>query len=218
MKLTNAIRETIFRNLLAVSPLMATAKKTVKERADLLEEIRQACLKQEGTSDAEIDATVKKVRGIKSNAFLNIGIYTEGSVLKFAIRGESRELLLTGNRNKWINNQRKNLSNPDIYGKQVLPTVNSAHVPQTRVLLSVENADLFYDRLIKSDVETEGLFDAFNAYQLQIMAALNTCTTDTALLKAWPDVAPYLPKTVVTKSTDVALSAETLNAICGIPQ
>lgn len=52
----------------------------------------------------------------------------------------------------------------------------------------------------------------------QVMGVLSNYTSDTALVKAWPDVEQYLPAPAKPKTTAVALDVETLNQICGIPR
>lgn len=54
IRLNNEIKSQLCHNLLLASPLFEKAKAAVNERAKIVEEIRQALLKQENTSDEQI--------------------------------------------------------------------------------------------------------------------------------------------------------------------
>lgn len=68
------------------------------------------------------------------------------------------------------------------------------------------------------DARRRDVLDEYATLKAQVMGVLSNYTSDTALVKAWPDVEQYLPAPVKKASTAVALDVETLNQICGIPR
>lgn len=68
IRLNNEIKNQLCHNLLLASPLFEKAKAAVNERAKIVEEIRQALLKQENTSDEQITKAREAFKDIRSRA------------------------------------------------------------------------------------------------------------------------------------------------------
>lgn len=75
----------------------------------------------------------------------------------------------------------------------------------------------FCKRLDKNDKARRALRAKYDEFKLSVMGTLNKYTTDTKLIKAWPEVKQFIPQEE-KKSTAVALDVKTLNEICGIPR
>ncbi|MBW6090750.1 hypothetical protein KZ770_18760 [Escherichia coli] len=75
--------------MLLASPLFEKAKAAVNERAKIVEEIRQALLKQENTSDEQI---TKAREDFKDNSFIKMQVGAKTAILKVIINGEYHEL------------------------------------------------------------------------------------------------------------------------------
>lgn len=222
MRLTNTIRETIFRNLLAVSPLMDRAKEVVARRAKLAEDIRQELLYISGTEDTAIEAFIKDVKGLDSfkNNFCSANVSISTGDINFSIKGEYRSMAQNGTIRVYNRDfgGRVSTNNGIVFGPEVVDAPKKNYAPLDSMPLTGIRVDKFHDRLCSSDVESEDIFNELTGYKLQVMAALKAVVTDAALIKAWPEVEPFIPKPVKLPKTDVALSFSSLNAICGIPK
>lgn len=75
----------------------------------------------------------------------------------------------------------------------------------------------FIKRQDALDQRRRSVRDQYDELEGVVMAALNKHTSDTKLVKAWPQIEQYIPG-VEKKSTEVALDVRTLNAICGLPK
>lgn len=80
------------------------------------------------------------------------------------------------------------------------------------------DADKFHDDLCASDVEVDSLFSELEAFRLKVMGALKDINTVKQLQKHWPDAVEYLPEIVRPAKTEISLSVDDLNAICGLPK
>ena len=75
----------------------------------------------------------------------------------------------------------------------------------------------FCKRLDKNDKSRRELRAKYDEFKLSVMGTLDKYTTDTKLIKAWPEVKQFITQEE-KKSTAVALDVKTLNEICGIPR
>lgn len=218
MKLTKEIKAQLTQNLLEGSPLLAKARQVVADRAVLIEEIRQALLKQYNLTDEKID-DIKA--SMKYEGFVNIETEKRSS-LRFSIKGESRNLELNGLDSRYHRDGkhvgRHTLETDGVLGVKVTDSVTKQYVGVENLYLPVEKADDFYDRLIVSDEAINSLYEEAYAFRHQVMGALTQVTTVKKLQEVWPDAVAYLPDMVKQQSTAVALPVETLNAICGLPK
>lgn len=220
-RLTKETKKTLCENLLRVSPLYQKAKDTLINRVKLVERIRLACLSQEGTSDEEISAVVEKVnkiKAIKNFAEPDIRMATTlSSTLEIGINGERRDLSTRGVDRLWSNTRYSHrITDTEYFGKEIIPSdIPSGFVPINRVLL--KNADNFYDELLSSDSQIASLLDELEEFRLKVMGALQPINTVKQLEKHWPDAVPHLPIIVRPTKTEIALSPDALNAICGLP-
>ncbi|UOY50285.1 hypothetical protein LCD43_16700 [Enterobacter asburiae] len=89
IRLNNEIKNQLCHNLLLASPLFEKAKAAVNDRAKIVEEIRQALLKQENTSDEQI---TKAREDFKDNSFIKMQVGAKTAILKAIINGEYHEL------------------------------------------------------------------------------------------------------------------------------
>ena len=224
-RLTQEIKKELCRNLLEVSPLYQKAKDTLQKRADLVERIRQACLKQMKTSDAEIESIVQAVKAIKGiEKFVTPYVEVSRTSADMArqvcvgINGQSRDLSLRGVDLLWEQNRGTHyITDAEHFGKEVAPAiVPDRFVPLCRVLLV--DADEFHDELCASDVDINNLFGELEAFRLKVMGALREINTVKQLEKHWPEAVEYLPEIAKPAKKEIALSVDTLNAICGIPK
>lgn len=218
MKLTKEIKSQLTQNLLEGSPLLAKARQVVADRAALIEEIRQALLKQYNLTDEKIDEIKASM---KYEGFVNVETLKRSS-LRFSIKGECRHLELSGIDDRYYRNSkhigRHNLETGGVFGVKLAEPVTAKYVGIQNNYLPVEKADDFYDRLIASDEAVNSLYEEAYAFRRQVMGALSQVTTVKKLQEVWPDAVAHLPEPVQVQSTAVALPVETLNAICGLPK
>lgn len=224
-RLTQEIKKELCRNLLEVSPLYQKAKDTLQKRADLVERIRQACLKQMKTSDAEIESIVQAVKSIKGiESFVTPLVKVartatdKASFVSVGINGQSRDLSLHGVDRLWERNRGTHyITDAEYFGNGISPArIPDRFVPLDRILLV--KADKFNDELCASDVDINNLFGELEAFRLKVMGALREINTVKQLEKHWPDAVEYLPEIAKPAKKEIALSVDTLNAICGIPK
>lgn len=224
-RLTQEIKKELCRNLLEVSPLYQKAKDTLQKRADLVERIRQACLKQMKTSDAEIESIVQAVKSIKGiESFVTPLVKVartatdKASFVSVGINGQSRDLSLHGVDCLWERNRGTHyITDAEYFGNGISPArIPDRFVPLDRILLV--KADKFNDELCASDVDINNLFGELESFRLKVMGALREINTVKQLEKHWPDAVEYLPEIAKPAKKEIALSVDTLNAICGIPK
>lgn len=224
-RLTQEIKKELCRNLLEVSPLYQKAKDTLQKRADLVERIRKACLKQMKTSDAEIESIVQAVKSIKGiESFVTPLVKVartatdKTSFVSVGINGQSRDLSLHGVDRLWERNRGTHyITDKEYFGKGISPArIPDRFVPLDRILLV--KADKFNDELCASDVDINNLFGELEAFRLKVMGALREINTVKQLEKHWPEAVEYLPEIAKPAKKEIALSVDTLNAICGIPK
>jgi hypothetical protein len=218
MRLTNEIKDKLTQNLLEASPLFTKARNVVAARQKLVEDIRQALLKQYDLTDEKIDEIKSS---IKENGFTHVDTIKK-SALRVSVQGEARDLALNGlderhrRDNKYIGSH--TLESDGLLGAKITEPVDKQYVGVDNRYLPLEQADRFYDWLIKSDHAIDSLYEEVYAFRPQVKAALSQVTTVNKLKEVWPDAVPYLPELVKQQSTAVALPVETLNAICGLPK
>ena len=219
IRLNNEIKNQLCHNLLLASPLFEKAKAAVNERAKIVEEIRQALLKQENTSDEQI---TKAREDFKDNSFIKMQVGAKTATLKVIINGEYHELARNGldhryrHRGKHIG--KHDLESDLFFGASFAPVIDSGFVPESYSTL--KKVGKLHDRLTESTVTINVLYDEVDAFQLQVKGALTKVSTVKKLAEMWPDAVPYLPEVERREATSTALAipVETLNALCGIPK
>lgn len=224
-RLTQEVKKDLCANLLKVSPLYQKAKDTLQKRADLVERIRLACLEQMKTSDTEIEAVVQAVKAIKGiESFVEPCIRVDRTAtgrsdyVSVGINGQCRDLDTCGVDRLWDRNRGTHyITDREHFGNGIRPNcVPDRFVPLGRILLI--DADKFHDELCASDVAIDGLFGELEAFRLKVMGALRTINTVKQLEQHWPDAVDYLPEIAKPVKQEIALSVDSLNAICGIPK
>jgi hypothetical protein len=219
IRLNNEIKNQLCHNLLLASPLFGKAKDAVSERARIVEDIRQALLKQEGTSDEDI---AKARDEFKDSLFISMDTARKQNILQVIINGEYQELSRNGLDNRFRHRGkhigRHDLESEQFFGEIFAPTIESGFVPTCYVTL--KKVGKLHDRLSESTVTVNSLYDEVDAFQLQVKGALSKCSTVKKLAEMWPEAIPYLPEIERREATSTALAipVETLNALCGIPK
>lgn len=219
IRLNNDIKNQLCHNLLLASPLFEKAKAAVSERMRIVEDIRQALLKQENTSD---EAITKARDDFKDNSFISMSVGRKQQILQVIINGEYQELSRNGldsryrHRGKHIG--KHDLESEQFFGKLFAPAIETGFVPTGYVTL--KKVGKLHDRLSESTVTVNALYDEVDAFQLQVKGALAKCSTVKKLAEMWPEAVPYLPEIEPREATSTALAipVETLNALCGIPK
>lgn len=218
MRLTNEIKNKLTQNLLEGSPLFEQAKHIVAERVKLVEEIRQAALKQFKLSDEKIDE-LKNL--IPDNPFIGVSV-RKGSHISFAMNGENRDLRINGLDEIRRFNDRQidctTLKGPMFFGTSLGEDVPNVYTVSGYSFPIITKPGKLYDRLLASDAAIKKLFDDSYAFRQQVTGALSAVTTVNKLKEVWSDAVPYLPTVAKPVSTAVTLPVETLNAICGLPK
>lgn len=218
MRLTNDIKNTLIQKLLEASPLFAKARQVVADRAALVEEIRQALLKQYDLTDEKID---ELKASIKENGFLAVNV-SKRDELRVTLKGECRVLKMNGldessyRDGKYVGPH--TLQCLALFNSKISPDVTKKYVDHNRSYITLNEPGKLYDRLSQSDSDIESLSREVVGFRRQVKGALSQVTTVKKLKEVWPEAVPYLPELVKQQSTAVALPVETLNAICGLPK
>lgn len=218
MRLTNEIKDQLTQNLLLSSPLIEKASRVVSQRQSLVEEIRQALLKQYELTDERI-GEIKK--SITATGFVAVHV-SQGKVLRVTISGQYRELSLNGLDTRYRHNGKHvgshDLESQPIFGIKITEDVAEKYVAVDRNYLTLNKPGKLYDRLAVSDYNIDSLYDEVHAFRVQVKGALSSVTTVNKLKEVWPDAVPFLPSAAKPQSTALALPIDTLNAICGLPK
>lgn len=218
MRLTNEIKDQLTQNLLLSSPLIEKARRVVSQRQSLVEEIRQALLKQYELTDERI-GEIKK--SITATGFVAVHV-SQGEVLRVTISGQYRELSLNGLDTRYRHNGKHvgshDLESQLIFGIKITEDVAEKYVAVDRNYLTLNKPGKLYDRLAVSDYNIDSLYDEVHAFRVQVKGALSSVTTVNKLKEVWPDAVPFLPLAAKPQSAALALPVDTLNAICGLPK
>ena len=86
----------------------------------------------------------------------------------------------------------------------------------SRVLLPADQK--LQARISKVDAEYNTLFDEVISWRATMRSNLAAVNTSEKLREVWPEAFPFLPPETKKQTAAVALSPETLNALCGLPK
>lgn len=231
MRLTKDIKEVLITNLLKQSPLGMRAVASLKERRDIVEDVRQLCLAAEKTSDESIRVFRENIESVSKslgNKFMVARVGCTEVVkekyhaleLSFAVGGEQHSRHVDGHDREYVNGRGVcYLWETHFFGhwlrKDHLFDGAGYFIPFTQVLLPADKA--LQARIAKSDAEYAALFDEVLGWRATMRSNLAKVNTSEQLREQWPDAFPFLPPET-KKQTAVALSPETLNAMCGLPK
>ena len=203
-RMTAFIRESIINNAVKNKKFQEREQAIIAERAALAEEIRIKSLESIGLDDSGVTKLLKQLHKLRKEyeklTTLHLGFSTGTSVLRANVAGQTRFFYfngtdkeinpLFGEPNSMCKHFGENTTVDRSYGEQ-LDEINSRHkklIEEHQVLVST------------------------------LDATIRKFTTVAKLVDSWPEVKELLPATEIVKTgTDVSLSVETLNTICGLP-
>lgn len=231
MRLTKDIKEVLITNLLKQSPLGLLAIACLKERRDIVAAVRQLCLEAEKTSDAEVRSfghAIERESKTHGNKFVVARVGCTEVVkekyhslrLSFAVGGEQHSRHVDGHDREYVTGRGGcYLWETHFFGRWLREDYQFSgeayYIPFTQVLLPADQK--LQARIAKSDAEYAALFDEVLGWRTTMRSNLDKVNTSEQLREQWPDAFPFLPPET-KKQTAVALSPETLNAMCGLPK
>jgi hypothetical protein len=231
MRLTKDIKNQLITNLLKQAPLGLRAIACMEERRDVVETARLLCLAAEKTTDLEIRDLREKIKrqgAAVDNSFVKVHatVYEvdkdnyHSYTIDFAVGGEVQCRMLDGfDRYYQPGIGRRALHDGEYFGWWLYELAEFEDVgyflPRERVLLEADPA--LQARIAKVDAEYRDLFSEVVAWRATMRSNLAAVNTSEKLREVWPDAFPFLPPEA-KKETAVALSPETLNALCGLPK
>ena len=203
-RITAAIRNAIINNAVANKQFEEREQAIYAERAQLAEDVRIASLESFGLTDEKVKKMVKTAEEIQSKltTIVDISIYNEtgysvvanlaGQWRNFYFNGEDVHVIAIFDEPEKVYKIRKcNVSLDRAYGEQ-LDEINSRH------------------KLLREEHEV---------LVATLTATIKKFSTVEKLVASWPEAGQLLPAAeVVATGTDVALSVDTLNALCGLPK
>lgn len=231
MRLTKDVKEVLITNLLKQSPLGLRAIACLEERRDIVKTVRLLCLAAEKTSDLAIRDFRNKIENLSEvlgNKFMDARVAAVEVVetkyhsleLSFAIGGEQHIRHIDGHDREYVNGHGSSyLWETPFFGRWLrsdYPFEGTGYfIPYTQVLLPADPA--LQERITHNATEYSKLFDEVLAWRATMRANLAAVNTSEKLREVWPEAFPFLPPEA-KKETAVALSPETLNALCGLPK
>ena len=232
MRLTKEIKEVLITNLLKQSPLGLRAIACMKERRDIVEVIRQLCLSADKTSDDAIRAFRDRIESVNNSLGNKFIVARVGCAevtkekyhaieIVFGMGGEVHSLYIDGHDPRWVQGRgRSYLWESAFFGhwlRKNYPLEQDGYfVPFSRVLLPADPA--LQERISKCDIEYSKIFEEVLAWRATMRSNLAAVNTSEKLREQWPEAFPFLPPEAKKQTAAVALSPETLNALCGLPK
>lgn len=197
-----------------------------------METARLLCLAAEKTTDLEIRGLREKIKrssALSDNNFVKV--YAEvcevdkynfsSYTLDFAVGGEVQCRMLNGfDRYYQPGIGRRALHDGEYFGWWLYELAEfqdaGYFIPRERVLLEADPA--LQERIAKADAEYGGLFAEVVSWRATMRSNLAAVNTSEKLREVWPEAFPFLPAQAKTQTAAIALSPETLNALCGLPK
>lgn len=248
MRITKALQEIIFANLLASHDLQRRAIDVTRHRQKILIDLSTELAKKEGLGDGSQTAIRKEYErlnrigngsnffygniyknnvspstngedeGITSYSHTSATVYCAGQCRAFYMDGDTDDATLT------VKDVTPAGFEFDLGAAlfEVMPTDNgrtsyySFYLPRNNPKLGADH--WFTQAVDANDAERRAIRGEFVTLKSTVFANLNKFSTDKKLLEAWPEIAPFMPKTAPAPGTGLALSREDLNAICGLPK
>lgn len=202
--ITAAIRNAIITNAVANKQFKEREQAIYAERSQLAEDVRIASLESVGLTDAKVEKLVKTAKEIQSTLDSIVGISInrgKSFYIQVNLGGQRRNFYFNGE--DWCVSAifdepeavykigKDNVSLDRAYGEQ-LDEINHRH------------------KLLREDHEV---------LVATLTATIKKFSTVEKLVASWPEAEQLLPAAeVVATGTGVALSVDTLNALCGLPK
>lgn len=230
MRLTKEIKNQLITNLLKQAPLGLRAIACMEERRDIVKTARLLCLAAEKTTDLEIRGLreiIKRKGAAVDNNFVSVYAavcevdnYHSYSI-DFAVGGEVQCRMLDGfDRYYQPGIGRRALHDSEYFGWWLYELAEFEDVgyflPRERVLIDYDPE--LQERIAKADAEYRDLFSEVVAWRATMRSNLAAVNTSEKLREVWPEAFPFLPAQAKTQTAAIALSPETLNALCGLPK
>lgn len=247
MRITKAIQERIFENLLASHPLQERAIAVTLERQKLFLDLSTEIAVKAGIGDgsqaalrAEYDrlntlandslffysnvyrsVVTANTNGedaeITSYCHTSAQVYCAGQCRAFYIDGDTDAAELTV---KDVTPRRFEF---ELGAKLFEPIPDTSRPAYYSYILLRNSPKLaadhwFVTAIDKNDAERRAIRQEFTTLKSTVFATLNKFNTSKKLVEAWPEIMIFLPKDAAAPGTGLALSREDLNAICGLPK
>lgn len=207
------IRDAMIAKALETSGIAPEQRQLIEDRSAFAWKIRQLELDRLGVTDENIQAIKKHIEKLEDNAgkFLGVNIYqsncsNDGSFLSANLSGFSVSLYYNGSEN----GEPTHLSDKVKHAYEGGPSNYRGGRLNVADIAIRDEFSAMQSRQSKIEAKESELTDT-------LKAKLKSFRTVGALLENWPEAAKLLPESLKDKGRDLALSPETLNAICGIP-
>ena len=207
------IRDAMIAKALETSGIAPEQRQLIEDRSAFAWKIRQIELDRLGLTDEALHGIRSKVEELKNRggSFVVINIYNSscgraGSCLSANLSGYAVKLYYNGSgcgEDTHLNDTVKPICDGGPFN------LLSGRINVADISLRDEFSEMQSRQSTIKAKESE-LTDT-------LKAKLKSFRTVGALLENWPDAAELLPESLKEKSRDLALTPETLNAICGIP-
>lgn len=248
MRITKGIQEIIFANLLSSHDLQRRAIDVTRHRQKILIDLTTELAKAEGLGDgsqAAIRAEYERLNSMGNGSHFFYGnvykncvtpatngedpaitsythtsatVYCAGQCRAFYMDGDTDDATLT------VKDVTPAGFEFDLGAGlfEVMPTDNGRTSYYSLYLLRNNpklSADHWFTKAVDAnDAERRAIRGEFTTLKSTVFANLNKFSTDKKLIEAWPEIAPFMPKSATPTGTGLALSREDLNAICGLPK
>lgn len=232
MRLTKDIKNQLITNLLKQSPLGLRAIACMEERRDIVKTARLLCLAAEKTTDLEIRDLREKIKrqgAAVDNSFVKVHAAVcevdkdnyHSYTIDFAVGGEVQCRMLDGfDRYYQPGIGRRALYDSEYFGWWLYELAefedDGYFLPRERVLIEADHT--LQARIAKVDAEYRDLFAEVVSWRATMRSNLAAVNTSEKLREVWPEAFPFLPAQAKTQTAAIALSPETLNALCGLPK
>lgn len=232
MRLTKEIKNQLITNLLKQAPLGLRAIACMEERRDIVKTARLLCLAAEKTTDLEIRGLremIKRKGAAVDNNFVSVYAAVcevdkdnyHSYTIDFAVGGEVHCRMLDGfDRHYQPGIGRRALHDCEYFGWWLYELAEfedaGYFIPRERVLIEADPA--LQARIAKADAEYRDLFAEVVSWRATMRSNLAAVNTAEKLREVWPEAFPFLPPEAKKQTAAVALSPETLNALCGLPK
>lgn len=216
-RLNASIRDAILENAIEQSGVKAESIAIIEARAAFCEKVVQFELDRIGETQATLRAKHKKAESV-GNTFIYVSTSKQSanpgghSYVNANICGMRIYLYANGALNGGTATHMTEETHPHLryisdggnfYPRQTVTIADTAYADEWNAICKRHEAN---------NAKREELKAA-------VTAALKKYTTVGRLLEAWPEVKDLMPKEyTVSTGTGLALSTETLNAICGLPK
>lgn len=210
-RLNSAIRQHIVNKALETSGVDAEDIKLIDDRAAFAEKVRAYCVKKAGFTDADLraeyDRAVKAYENDKLRDFIYLSVSVNSGSFRVNINGQTRDLRLDGASGRYYHEKTHIEIKSVGDGGPIMP----------RDRINIASND-FMDEISALDERQKQNNARREEIQKTVEAAVKRVGTVGKLLEQWPAAEELLPKEYKeNKATALALNAETLNALCGIP-